>query len=67
MEWLIVIAVIALGVPAWAWFAQERMIFFPQPVASSAPAASPRRWRSSPTARIFAAGSSKLTAALRLR
>jgi uncharacterized protein len=36
MEWLIVIAVIVLGVPAAAWFAQERMIFFPQPVASTA-------------------------------
>ncbi len=36
MEWLIVIAVIALGVPAWAWFAQESMIFFPQRVASTA-------------------------------
>jgi len=35
MEWLIVIAVIALGVPAAAWFAQERLIFFPQPVAST--------------------------------
>src|SRR5205823_6116074 len=36
MEWLIFIAVIALGVPALAWFAQESMIFFPQPVASTA-------------------------------
>src|SRR5438034_11673089 len=36
MEWLIVIAVIALGVPAWAWFSQERMIFFPQAVVSTA-------------------------------
>jgi hypothetical protein len=35
MEWLILIAVIALGVPALAWLAQERMIFFPQPVAST--------------------------------
>jgi len=35
MEWLILIAVIGLGVPAWAWFTQERMIFFPQPVAST--------------------------------
>jgi hypothetical protein len=36
MEWLILIAVVVLGVPAWAWFMQERMIFFPQPVASTA-------------------------------
>ena len=35
MEWLIVIAVIALGVPAAAWFAQERLIFYPQPVVST--------------------------------
>jgi len=34
MEWLILIAVVVLGVPAWAWFTQESMIFFPQPVAS---------------------------------
>src|SRR6266705_3026860 len=36
MEWLILIAAIVLGVPAWAWFMQERMIFFPQPVAATA-------------------------------
>ena len=36
MEWLILIAVVVLGVPAWAWFMQERMLFFPQPVASTA-------------------------------
>ena len=35
MDWLILIAVIVLGVPAWAWFTQESMIFFPQPVAST--------------------------------
>jgi pimeloyl-ACP methyl ester carboxylesterase len=35
MEWLILIAVIVLGVPAWAWFTQERMLFFPQPVSST--------------------------------
>jgi pimeloyl-ACP methyl ester carboxylesterase len=35
MEWLIIIAVVVLGVPAWAWLTQERMIFFPQPVAST--------------------------------
>ncbi len=36
MEWLIVIAVIVLGMPAAAWLAQERLIFFPQPVVSTA-------------------------------
>ena len=36
MEWLILVAVIALVVPAAAWVAQERLIFFPQPVASTA-------------------------------
>jgi pimeloyl-ACP methyl ester carboxylesterase len=36
MEWLIFIAVIVLGVPALAWLAQERLIFYPQPVASTA-------------------------------
>jgi uncharacterized protein len=36
MEWLILIAVVVLGVPAWAWLAQEGMIFFPQPVTSTA-------------------------------
>jgi pimeloyl-ACP methyl ester carboxylesterase len=30
VEWLLVIVVIALGVPAVAWFLQERLIFFPQ-------------------------------------
>ena len=36
MELLILVAAIVLGVPAWAWFAQERLLFFPQPVASTA-------------------------------
>ncbi len=36
MEWLILIAVIGLGIPAVAWLGQERLIFFPQPVASTA-------------------------------
>src|SRR5437762_13370585 len=36
MEWLIVLALIALGIPAAAWLAQERLIFFPQPVTSPA-------------------------------
>jgi len=35
MEWLILIAAIAIGVPAAAWFVQERLIFFPQPIAST--------------------------------
>ena len=36
MEWIVVVAAILLGVPAAAWLAQERLIFFPQPVVSSA-------------------------------
>jgi len=36
MTWLLLIAALALGVPAWAWFAQESLLFFPQPVASTA-------------------------------
>jgi hypothetical protein len=36
MEWLLLFAVIALGVPAAAWLAQDRLIFFPQPVTSTA-------------------------------
>ncbi len=36
MEWLLVAAALALGVPAAAWLAQERLIFFPQPVVSTA-------------------------------
>jgi uncharacterized protein len=36
MEWLLVIAIVVVGVPAWAWLMQERMLFFPQPLASSA-------------------------------
>ena len=36
MEWLLLIAALVLGVPAWAWFTQESMLFFPQPVASTA-------------------------------
>lgn len=36
MSWLILIGALALGVPAWAWFTQESMLFFPQPVASTA-------------------------------
>jgi pimeloyl-ACP methyl ester carboxylesterase len=36
MEWLILVAAIAIGVPAAAWLAQDGLIFFPQPVASTA-------------------------------
>jgi len=36
MEWLLVVVAIALGIPAAAWFAQERLIFFPQPVVATA-------------------------------
>lgn len=36
MEWLVVAVVLALGIPAAAWLGQERMIFFPQPVAATA-------------------------------
>lgn len=36
MEWIVLLAAVLLGVPAAAWFAQERLIFFPQPVVSTA-------------------------------
>jgi hypothetical protein len=36
MEWLILVAAIAIGVPAAAWLAQDGLIFFPQPVRSTA-------------------------------
>ena len=35
MEWLIVVAAIAIGVPAAFWFAQDHLIFFPQPIAAT--------------------------------
>lgn len=35
MEWLLVIAALMLGVSAIAWVAQERLIFFPQPLTST--------------------------------
>jgi fermentation-respiration switch protein FrsA (DUF1100 family) len=35
MEWLIVLAAIAIGVPAAAWLLQDRLIFFPQPAGST--------------------------------
>jgi uncharacterized protein len=36
MEWIVLVAAIVLGVPAAAWFAQDRLIFFPQPGVSTA-------------------------------
>ncbi|HEY2862532.1 MAG TPA: alpha/beta fold hydrolase [Casimicrobiaceae bacterium] len=36
MSWLLLFTAVVLGVPAWAWFAQESLLFFPQPVASTA-------------------------------
>lgn len=36
MEWLVLVAAIVLGVPAAAWLAQDRLIFFPQPIATAA-------------------------------
>jgi pimeloyl-ACP methyl ester carboxylesterase len=36
MEWIVLLAAILVGVPAAAWFAQDRLIFFPQPVLSTA-------------------------------
>jgi fermentation-respiration switch protein FrsA (DUF1100 family) len=36
MEWIALLAAILLSVSAAAWFAQERLIFFPQPIASTA-------------------------------
>ena len=36
MIWLLTAAAVALGVPAMAWLAQDRLIFFPQPVLSTA-------------------------------
>jgi pimeloyl-ACP methyl ester carboxylesterase len=36
MEWLLLLAIIVLGVPAAAWLAQERLIFYPQAAGSTA-------------------------------
>ncbi len=36
MEWIVIVAALLLGVPATAWFAQNRLIFFPQPGVASA-------------------------------
>ena len=36
MEWIALLAAVLLGVPALAWFAQERLIFLPQPGVAAA-------------------------------
>jgi hypothetical protein len=36
MEWLVLIVAFVVGVPAAAWLAQDRLVFFPQPVGSTA-------------------------------
>lgn len=36
MEWLLIAVAVVLGVPAVAWLAQDRLIFYPQPVLSTA-------------------------------
>jgi uncharacterized protein len=36
MVWIALVAVILVCVPAAAWFAQDRLIFYPQPVVSTA-------------------------------
>lgn len=36
MEWLLIAVALVLGVPAAAWLAQDRLIFYPQPVLSTA-------------------------------
>jgi pimeloyl-ACP methyl ester carboxylesterase len=36
MEWLLLVAAVIVGVPAAAWLAQDSLIFFPQPVGSTA-------------------------------
>jgi uncharacterized protein len=35
--WLLALAAVVVGVPAAAWLAQDRLIFFPQPVDGGAP------------------------------
>jgi pimeloyl-ACP methyl ester carboxylesterase len=35
VEWLIVVAALVVGIPAAAWLAQERLIFFPQPLTAT--------------------------------
>ena len=36
MEWLIAVVAIAVGIPAAAWLMQDSLIFFPQPLGSTA-------------------------------
>jgi fermentation-respiration switch protein FrsA (DUF1100 family) len=36
MEWIVLAAAVLLGVPAAAWLAQDKLVFFPQPVQSTA-------------------------------
>ncbi len=35
MEWIVVLTAIVLGIPTIAWLAQDRLVYFPQPVAST--------------------------------
>jgi len=35
VEWLVALAAILIGLPALAWFGQEKLIFFPQPAAGT--------------------------------
>jgi len=35
IEWGVLALALVVGVPALAWFAQERLIFFPQPLEST--------------------------------
>ncbi len=35
MEWIVLAVALVAGVPAAAWFAQDRLIFFPQPVVAT--------------------------------
>jgi hypothetical protein len=36
VEWLVAVAAIVIGLPAAAWFGQEKLIFFPQPGVGAA-------------------------------
>jgi fermentation-respiration switch protein FrsA (DUF1100 family) len=36
MEWIVLAVAVLLGVPAAAWLAQDKLVFFPQPVHSTA-------------------------------
>lgn len=35
MEWLVALGAVLLGLPAAAWFGQDKLIFFPQPMAGT--------------------------------